>query len=92
MKPKFEIGQLVTIEFNGQIEGEPVTVSKRVYISGVRWSRTNDNLGWRFLYSLCETLPKYPQDGFGKNWSDIEEYRLTTVEPVIEAISNAAVA
>lgn len=89
IKPKFELGQLVVVEFKGNVEGVDVVVQRKVFVIAIRWAWTAGNLVPRLLYSVAAKWPRQAGDGFGKTWDDLEPSRLRAVEPVVEAIAQA---
>lgn len=85
MKPKFEFGDIVECVFAGQIEGEPVTVRKRLFVQGVSGYVTTNRLS--FTYHVCENDPsQYSESG---RVYQKEESELIELEPVVQATERA---
>ena len=85
-EPKFRIGEYVTKQFNAQVEGIPVTVTKRLIITGVRVSQPSSNT-FEVVYEAREKF----EAGFlqGKKYEGIDESSLIPVEAVVTAIMEA---
>jgi hypothetical protein len=96
-KPKFEIGQLVSIRFKGELEGVEVQVTRKLFVSQITWGTVTGHYSTPLLlYRLCERMEETARNGIsssstghGKEWKDITEVHLEAVEPVLEELVKA---
>lgn len=77
---KFNIGDVVEVQFEGEVEGEKVFVTKKLFVIGVwlEWNIYSNPPRWDPNYRLTESIQSHKD----KQW-DLLEGRLTSVEPML---------
>ncbi len=83
MKPKFNIGDIVECPFNGEVEGVPVVVRKRLFVLSVRLHSVQVS-GVLFFYGLCDNDP-FKFDSRGRQY-DKTEAQMIELEPVVQEV------
>ena len=84
IQPKFRIGEVVRVFFDGEVEGVKVKVHRDVFVFEITRS-WNDVDGFQFTYGLGDSERG---SGHGRIWSRCES-ELHEVEPVIQEILKA---
>ena len=91
---KFQLGQMVERNFTSEIEGIPVTVTKRLWIQSITiqvradWGPYAVGQKWNVIYGLCENDP-IERSNVGRKYISKDGVDLREVEPVIEVIEQA---
>ncbi len=90
----FRLGQLIEKDFEGELEGVPVKVTKRLWVHWMRLQVNPDHSAYSFSptyrveVGLCENDPaRFPN--VGKEYQTTDLGLLRAVEPVIESIAMA---
>lgn len=83
---KFKIGDAITKEFKGQVEGVEVTVRKTLYVIAVKLDVEASPI--RYAYSLGEKWPGSDKENAGKQYH-FTQNEMPDVEPLINAIARA---
>lgn len=87
--PKFKVGDLVRVYFDGQVEGVEVRVHRDLYVIGLKGENDPQRPGLRVRYTYW--LQQTPlRDGMvrEKVW-ELAETKLESLEPVVEAAQKA---
>ncbi len=84
MKPKFELGDIVECVFTGVVEGETVTVRKRLFVRCVKMYFNQMTRVVNFAYGVCENDPSKHFDE-GRHY-DKAESDLIELERVVQEV------
>lgn len=88
-QPKFKLGQLVKVRFDGDVIGIPVSVYLDAYVYWIMWKSPKGSARPCYSYGVAEHW-ETENDGRGRTWDEIAECRMQAVEPIVEAIATAA--
>lgn len=88
MKPKFEMGQGVSVKFKGDVDGFPVEFTHVLYVAGIMYRTDSYKMICGFKY-LLKSSPAV----VGHHLPDRDYWRhendLTPLEPIVEALVKA---
>ena len=88
-KPKFDLGELVRVYFEGNIQGVDVKVFRDLFVVEIKLNGFSPSNLYHYAYVLTDRLPS-ANNPRGQTWQEMTESRLQKVEPVANEIAKVS--